>query len=439
MRSLVISSFIMVVVLAASVAFAQDNGEPPPPTELELPLTSDLNYTVRAGDVLDTIAARFDVQIDCLRETNDLARTDIIRPGDTLLISLDCPFYDGARVVEFPRSGAAGAGAIDADTADTDTTTAPVTQPAAGGENYTIQPGDTLDVIGQTFNVSVISLQRANDITNSRSLRAGQTILIPANAPPYGVFPADPIDVDGEGVGGGVDGELYVIQPGDTLDVIGQRLDVSVVSLRVVNEISNSRSLRAGHTILIPAGAPPYGVFPALDMPELDGDGVGGGVDGELYVIQPGDTLDVIAQERNISLISLKVVNDIASGRTLRAGQTILIPANAPPYGTFPALDTPDLNGDGVGGGVDGEFYVIQPLETIDGISARYNADTRCVLEANNITNSRRVFPGQTIIIPAGCPAYAGFDVPGERTTPLPEPIIPDDDEDGEAPPTGEG
>jgi LysM repeat protein len=312
-------------------------------------------------------------------------------------------------------------------------------QPGAGG-TYVVQYGDTLDVLAQAFNISLESLKLANDIPRVHILRPGDTLVIPANAPPYGAFPALDMPRDDIGVGGGVDGELYVVQPRDTLDVIAQTFDISLESLKLANDIPGRHILRPGTTLIIPAGAPPYGTFPALDMPR-DDIGVGGGVDGELYVVQPGNTLDVIAQTFNVSLEALKIANDIPRRHILRPGTTLIIPAGAPPYGMFPALDRPG-NGDGVGGGVDGELHIIQPRETIDGISAFYNVSTRCVIEANQITNTRRIFPGQTLVIPAGCPPYIGAAIPGGTqatgVVPAVPPAAPETDE-GEAPPTGDG
>jgi LysM repeat protein len=318
----------------------------------------------------------------------------------TIIIPADAPAYGVFPALDSPDFGEGGGqgGGID-------------------GDLYVIQPGDTLDVIAQELDVSLVSIMRANNITNSRAITPGMTIIIPADAPAYGVFPAldSPDFSTGGGQGGGIDGELYVIQPGDTLDVIAQELDVSLVSIMVANEITNSRAITPGMTIIIPADAPAYGLFPALDSPDFgEGGGQGGGVDGELYVIQRGDTLDVIAQEKNVSVVSIMMVNEITNGKSITPDMTILIPADAPPYGQFPAISGVDTSGGGgQGGGVDGELYVVQRGETIDGISARFNKLTSCVLEANGITNSRNVRAGLQIVLPSGCPAYAGAAIPG--------------------------
>jgi len=207
-------------------------------------------------------------------------------------------------------------------------------------------------------------------------------------------------------------GSTYTVEPGDTLDTIGQELDVSVVSLQLANDIEPGDFIFPGDVLTIPADAAPYGAFPATDTDLTEGGGIGGGAAGEFYVIQPQDTLDVIAQERNVSVVSLIQVNEIENPRLIMPGMTILIPDDAPPYGAFPATDTDLATGGGAGGGVAGEVYIIQPRDTIDQIAADFNAATRCIVDANEITNVRMIQPGQTLVIPDDCPAYVGFAIP---------------------------
>jgi LysM repeat protein len=390
-------------VLPITPSAAQETGVTPEPTgeppaqEFALPITADVTYIVEPRDTLDGIGALFDVRVACIREVNNLRPADILRPGDALVISTACPAYDGIAPVEFPR----------------------LDSPGRTGEDgtYAVRPNDTLDTIAQQFNVSVIALAEANDITEPRRLSIGTLLEIPADAPAYGVVPArvptGPDGAQGELPAGPlvttldeIDREAggnYVVQPGDTLDTIGQALNVSVVTLQIENSIGFGRDLTAGTVLVIPADAPAYGVFPVIES--ADADGVANLPDGERYVIQPNDTLDTIAQEFNVSVVALRVVNNIDAASQLRPGREIVIPADAPPYGTFPSLDEP-------AGAVlaSGEVYVIQPGDTLDGIAAEFNRDTLCIIQANEIENVRLIRAGQTIGIPGNCPEYVGYN-----------------------------
>lgn len=403
------------VLWLAIVVSAQDDTPTQPATApggtFDLPITRDVIYVVQPRENLDGIGAFFDVSVQCLRDRNNLTRTSIIRAGDELLVSADCPPYDGVSFVAVRREAA---------------------RRITDGR-YFVMPGDTLDTIGRRFDISAEALRDFNNIDNSRSLRSGDVLLIPDDAPPYGTIPARRVVAEVMGVGTpdaaapagtlraqAARGEQYIVQPGDTLDVIAQSFDVSLVSLQVANGIGGMRRfvLLPGDVLIIPADAPPYGVFPALtttaEQTATTAGGIGGiarslrtqTADGERYVIQPGDTLDVIGQRFNVSVEALRLANDIRSARQVAPGLEIVIPADAPPYGVFPALDQP------AGALVaPGTLYVIQPGDTVDGIGARFNRDTRCILEANQVRNPRAIRAGQTLGIPNDCPPYTGFDV----------------------------
>ncbi|MCB9452979.1 MAG: LysM peptidoglycan-binding domain-containing protein [Anaerolineaceae bacterium] len=242
---------ILVLALAAGIgvfsAFAQDS--------------SSVTYVVETGDVLDSIAAGFDVQTNCLAEINDLSRPDRIKPGQVLLISYDCPPYDGPNFVTNPRdtgiSSDLGQGGGGAETPEL----------GLNDQVYTVVRGDTLDSIAQQFDVSLQSLQQTNgfSIYNSK-IYVGQSLVIPGEAPPYGTYPGvanplNPLDTSGQG-GGGPEVQpgdsLYVVQPRDVLDLIGAKFDVQVACLTEANSIGRLHIIYPGQTLVIPSSCPLY-------------------------------------------------------------------------------------------------------------------------------------------------------------------------------------
>jgi LysM repeat protein len=210
------------------------------------------------------------------------------------------------------------------------------------GGSYVIEPRDILEILARKWNVSVQSLEEANDITVSTILRVGDTLIIPADAPPYGeyppIYPAMTDSSAGQG-GGGVAGEEYVVQLRDTLDGIAQAFDVSAVSLRLANNIIDTRRIPAGQVLIIPADAPPYGVYPALDS---DGNlvstadntlGQGGG--GNTYVVQIRDTVDGIAAKFDIQMACLVETNELENSWLIFAGDTLVLDMSCPHYDGF--------------------------------------------------------------------------------------------------------
>ncbi len=211
-----------------------------------------------------------------------------------------------------------------------------------------------------------------------------------------------------------------MVEAGDTLDTIGQELDVSVIELLQVNDLRRGRDLRIGFILVIPRDAAPYGQYPALAN-EVNADLMDrmarGELSGSTVVVQVNDTLDEIAQTNNISLEALRVANGIDSAKDLRPGRLLIIPEGVPVYGVTASLDQP------AGGRIaDGDIYVLQPGDTLDQIAAGFNVDTLCLLERNEITAPKTVLAGQLIGIPSDCTPYSGFDlVPDERPMTLEE------------------
>ncbi|MCI1995522.1 MAG: LysM peptidoglycan-binding domain-containing protein [Clostridium luticellarii] len=96
----------------------------------------------------------------------------------------------------------------------------------------------------------------------------------------------------------------YIIQPGDTLYSISQRLEVSLDRIFAANPGINPYYLRAGQVICIPACLPGY----------------------TSRIIRTGDTLYKIAREYNVSIRSILEANPGVDPDYLRVGQRLCIP-----------------------------------------------------------------------------------------------------------------
>ncbi len=254
---------VMLLVSGVLLALAQDSDNPPPP------LTSTITYTVRSGDVLDLIAARYDVATDCIAKNNNLALPGRIFVGNTLTISADCPFYSGVAPVLNPRAGhTLGASTVE-----------PLTTTLNGGQLYTVQNNDTLDTIARKLNVSLQALSAANGSPKPTSLKAGMTLVVPVGAPAYGVFL--PINPD-SGQGGGAPAAnetVYIVQPGDVLDLIAASFNVQLQCLVDRNGHTRPWFVFPGETIVIPSGCPAYDGYSMAYTPNPNGiqGGSGGG------------------------------------------------------------------------------------------------------------------------------------------------------------------
>ena len=96
-------------------------------------------------------------------------------------------------------------------------------------KDYTVKSGDTIDGITRKFGLTNIStLISINDIKNVRSLYAGQKLKIPS-----------------------LDGILYTVKAGDTLDSLVAKNKIELNALVDVNELS-SEVLQVGQTLFLP-------------------------------------------------------------------------------------------------------------------------------------------------------------------------------------------
>jgi LysM repeat protein len=258
----VIFAALVCMVLGAFAAFAQGD-----------------SYTVQPRDTLDQIAARYDVQTACLAKSNNLAKPSEIKPGDVINIDLSCPRYDGWDFVTNPRDAGggisteeAGQGGGGADTSSG--------APQAGPNDttYTVARGDTLDTIGQEKNISIVSLRLANNLRPVDKIFPGDSLIIPADAAPYGQFPAisNPAALPanqelGQGGGGtavaGPGDQLYVIQPLDTLDKVGANFDTQVACIAQGNGLTKPSLILPGQTIVIQTSCPRYDGYDTVANP----------------------------------------------------------------------------------------------------------------------------------------------------------------------------
>jgi membrane-bound lytic murein transglycosylase D len=175
---------------------------------------------VQRGDTLSEISARHHVPVSVLRTSNEL-NGDLIRVGQKLRLPRDDqllfdPLYAQA-ALELQNLQA---GLI-----------------AADRVSHRVRPGESLSVIARRYRVSVRDLQRWNNISDPRTLRAGASITVFHS-------PADPKPATGGSV-------QYVVQRGDSLWSIAQKYKVKVDDLKTWNSLGSNSMLHPGQSIRI--------------------------------------------------------------------------------------------------------------------------------------------------------------------------------------------
>jgi LysM repeat protein len=200
------------------------------------------SYTVEYGDVLDIIAARFDVSVSCVAEASGLDNPNQMRPGQVLRISASCPPYDGAIPIVSTRDVDQGGGT------------------ATSGGDYTVVRGDVLDSIAMRFDVSLMCLIEANNLAQPHRIYIGDALTIDRNCPPYHALPLGAVSsVEDDGGGGGTtSGGDYIVVRGDVLDLIAAHFNVQVACLGAANNLAPLYRIYPGDSLTIDTSCPPY-------------------------------------------------------------------------------------------------------------------------------------------------------------------------------------
>lgn len=235
--------FLALVLLNGSILAAQDS----------------TTYTIKYGDVLDVIAASYDVSVDCLADSSGITNPNQLRPGDTLVINASCPPYDGLALVANPRT-----------TDETEGQGGGGNSLSGGDVSYTVRRGDVLDLIAAAFDVSAACIAEKNELADPHYIDVGDELTISSSCPPYDGLAFVPNPRGGDettttdaGQGGGsttrASGDnTYVVQTGDVLDLIAAAFDVSVQCTAEASGLTDAGQISPGDVIVIDLNCPRY-------------------------------------------------------------------------------------------------------------------------------------------------------------------------------------
>ncbi len=213
------------------------------------------------------------------------------------------------------------------------------------GQNYYVQPGDSLYSIAARYGTSIAALQQNNGLKTAE------------------IYPGQVLRLSRQNTVPSVSAS-YTVRNGDSLLSIAKRYQISPDALREANNLP-ANYVTTGQLLTIPD---PY----------------------RFHRVQNGESLSKISEKYGVTVEIIQNANEL-SGTGIWAGQTLKIPI---PRG-----------GMSQSGSVT---YIVKHGEPLYLIAKRYGISVTALLEANHLSNASAVLPGQRLSIPKPMPDNGG-------------------------------
>lgn len=194
-------------------------------------------------------------------------------------------------------------------------TAAPSSSTQASTTSYTVQRGDTLWRIARDHGVTMDAIAALNGITNYSLLFSGTTLRVPlsmgtaattstaasqssTSTSSATTTTSQPVPASSSST---ATATTYVVQPGDTLAIIGRKFGLSATVLASANGLNNINLIYVGQVLNVPDRS-------------------------RYYTVRPGDTLAAIAARFGVSAEALANANRLRNPNVIYRGQVLVIP-----------------------------------------------------------------------------------------------------------------
>lgn len=221
-------------------------------------------YTVKKGDSLYSIAMKYDIDVNSIKNLNYLT-SDSIYVGQVIRIPEIYTKPEDMYVPQFV--------------------------------NYTVKKGDSLYSIASSYGTTIDAIMRDNGLTSSK-ISIGQNIKIRTTSKSSEVLECfgeeyNPSSTDL------ASNQVYTVKKGDSLYSIAKKYNVSISDILNINSLS-SNVLSIGQKLIVPNNS------------------------SFTYTVSRGDSLYSIAKKFNTSVDSIKSKNNLKNS-TLSIGQVLVI------------------------------------------------------------------------------------------------------------------
>ncbi len=188
-----------------------------------------IQHRVRKGETLSTIAQKYKTGSKTLARLNNISNPSKIRIG---------------QVLKIPSGSLVSTEKIPAQSSSSSSPSSSAsTTPTNSGATHRVVKGQTLTAIAQRYGTTVMVIASLNNITNTGSIRIGQTLKIPGTS----ASSQQTVSLSDETA-------VHRVKKGQTLSSIAKQYNTSVQALSNLNKIRNPRMIKPGQLLKIPRG-----------------------------------------------------------------------------------------------------------------------------------------------------------------------------------------
>ncbi|MFZ2196211.1 MAG: LysM peptidoglycan-binding domain-containing protein, partial [Thermodesulfovibrionales bacterium] len=184
-----------------------------------------VEYKVRKGDSLYSIAKKYHVNIKDLKNANSAVAKNI-KPGDKLLIPSQINEAKKKTSSGKPEKNNVSYKKTTKENTTPDKSTGP-SQTSAKDNYHIVKKGDTLSSISSKYSISMTELRELNELGKSTKLKKGQKLLVRSSGP-----------------------KIYTVKKGDNIWKVAKKYNMDAEELMEINEM-DSPSLIKGQKLYL--------------------------------------------------------------------------------------------------------------------------------------------------------------------------------------------
>lgn len=231
-----------------------------------------------------------------------------------------------------------------------------------------------------------------------------------AYVPPTAVHGTAPFDVATS------PNRSHTVRPGDTVYDIAARYGVGTQAVVRANSLSDGgRWILPGDVLRIPGGSAAVAAPAATASTNQPGQSSNRSSGGSVTV-RAGDTLSHIAARHGVSVGAMVSANQIQNSRLIFPGQVLTLPGGSGSGSSSSGASSSSSGSSSSSPTRAAGSVTVRAGDTLSGLAARHGSTVSALARANQIADTRLIYPGQVLRLP-GTSASSGSSSSGSSSS----------------------